>query len=195
MVEALPILVQVAEALDYLQRQQLVHRDLKPANVLLTEMDEGETAVTLTDFGLVRPLERSVALTQTANSIIGTPAYLAPEQIDPELAKISPQTDIYALGVMVYELLTGQPPFTGAVAAVLRGHLDKEMPEPQGVDERIVDILGQALAKEPAMRFESAGEMMAALQGVAEAEETAVAFPTFWVRDGLGLQLSANVRS
>jgi serine/threonine protein kinase len=143
--QALPILTQLADALDYLNERKLVHRDLKPGNVLLEE--RGKTlSATLTDFGLVRSLERSVTLTQS-EGVLGTPAYLAPEQIDPrQWGEVSPLTDVYSLGILAYEMLVGQLPFDGQLIALLRAHSDTPPPPPD-LDEDLSQVLLKALAK------------------------------------------------
>lgn len=163
--KALPVLSQLADALDYLKDRRLVHRDLKPGNVMLEEKG-GLLSVTLTDFGLVRSLERSVAITQS-EGILGTPAYLAPEQVDPtQWGEITPLTDVYSLGVMAYEMLVGQLPFEGQLIALLRAHSDTPPPPPD-LDEDLSEVLLNALVKSPAQRYESAGAMVSALQEVA----------------------------
>jgi formylglycine-generating enzyme required for sulfatase activity len=167
--EALPILRQLAEALDYLKDRRLVHRDLKPGNVMLEEK-ANSLSVTLTDFGLVRSLERSVAITQS-DGILGTPAYLAPEQVDSkQWGEITPLTDVYSLGVMAYEMLVGQLPFEGQLVALLRAHSDTPPPPPD-VDEELSTVLLNALTKSPAQRYESAGLMVKALAEVAESKQ------------------------
>ena len=164
--QALPILTQLADALDYLNERKLVHRDLKPGNVLLEE--RGKTlSATLTDFGLVRSLERSVTLTQS-EGVLGTPAYLAPEQIDPrQWGEVSPLTDVYSLGILAYEMLVGQLPFDGQLIALLRAHSDTPPPPPD-LDEDLSQVLLKALAKVPADRYASAGGLVAALLEVYE---------------------------
>ncbi len=172
--EALPILEQLAQALDYLHVRQLVHRDLKPANVML----EGEAPlyqVTLTDFGLVRSLEASTYLTKTESSL-GTPAYMAPEQADSkQWGEITPLTDVYALGVLVYRLLLGQPPFEGDLPTVLYAHAYEPpaIPLEQATElgDDLAEILLKALAKPPAERYPRASALVDALQQVVHEQE------------------------
>ncbi|MCP4373377.1 MAG: serine/threonine protein kinase, partial [Deltaproteobacteria bacterium] len=123
--QALPLLSQLAQALDYLHSRPLVHRDLKPANILL-EGEQPPRQVTLTDFGLVRSLENSAQLTQSG-ATLGTPAYMAPEQADPvRWGEITHLTDVYALGIILYQMLLGRPPFEGETAALLYAHVNTE---------------------------------------------------------------------
>jgi serine/threonine-protein kinase len=168
---AVTILEQVAAALDYAHKRRLVHRDVKPANVLF---DEDGDAV-LADFGLVKSLvESGVTVNGTR---LGTPAYMAPEQGEPG-ADVSPAADIYALGVVAYEMLTGRVPFqAGTPLAVLRAHVDATPPDPRSLNEalgeEITQALLQALAKEPADRPKSAGAFAQSLRHIlnqAEAE-------------------------
>ncbi|MCA9959865.1 MAG: SUMF1/EgtB/PvdO family nonheme iron enzyme [Anaerolineales bacterium] len=171
--ETLYLLRQLADALDHLKARQLVHRDLKPANIML----EGETSnltLTLTDFGLVRSLAASSTLTMTKGGVLGTPAYLAPEQVDSKRwGTVTPLTDVYALGVMVYEMLVGRPPFEGDLTSLLLAHAHElpQVPEElvQDLDADLVDVLLRALVKPPDERYPSASAMVAALEGVATA--------------------------
>jgi formylglycine-generating enzyme required for sulfatase activity len=162
-------LAQVAAALDYLAGQQLVHRDIKPANILL-EQEIRQPQVKLTDFGLVRSLESSTQLTQSA-SVLGTPAYMSPEQADAQRwGAITPAADIYALGVMAYEMLAGRLPFGGETLTLMHAHAYDQPPSPLqyvpdlGAD--VADVLLRALAKPPQLRPSSAGEFVAVLQQV-----------------------------
>jgi len=171
---ALPILAQLAEALDYLHQHEppLVHRDVKPANLLLEQRGEGLWAV-LGDFGLVRSLQASTRLTRSGTAL-GTPAYMAPEQADPERwGQVTPLTDVYALGVVAYEMLVGRPPFVGELATVLHAHAYVEPPSPleavPGLGDGLAGVLLRALAKPPAERYPGAGEFVRALRETAEA--------------------------
>jgi formylglycine-generating enzyme required for sulfatase activity len=169
--QALPILAQLAEALDYLASQNLVHRDVKPANVII-EREERDLGVMLTDFGLVRSLEASTELTRTGTAL-GTPAYMAPEQADPvKWGQVTSLTDVYALGIVTYEMLTGRTPFIGEALTLLRAQAD-DLPTPPltlvpdlGAD--LAQVLLKSLAKPPAERYPSAGALVATLRQVAE---------------------------
>ncbi|MCB0168173.1 MAG: SUMF1/EgtB/PvdO family nonheme iron enzyme [Anaerolineae bacterium] len=172
--EALPLLTQLAEALDYLHSRQLVHRDLKPANVLL-EGEHPRWQVTLADFGLVRSLEHSTHFTQTGSSL-GTPAYFAPEQAASEKwGEISPLTDVYALGVLTFEMLLGRLPFEGDGLALIRAHADDEpvipLDQVTELGDDLVQLLQQALAKPTEERFASARALAVALRSLAEQRE------------------------
>ncbi len=155
------IIAQIAEALDYAHARGLIHRDVKPGNVMVGENDY----VTVTDFGLVKVAESSAGLS-SAGSVIGTPAYMAPELWDGQDA--TAQSDIYALGIVAYEMLTGSVPFdAGSPASVMRQHLNAQIPAVARVNpnlpSHVQKALERALAKQPAQRFKTAGEFAAAL--------------------------------
>ncbi|MEE1928074.1 protein kinase [Streptomyces sp. TRM 70351] len=139
---------QIADALAASHEDGVVHRDLKPANVLLAEDDRGMRPL-LTDFGIAR-LADSPGLTRT-HEFVGTPAYVAPES-----AEGRPQTsavDIYGAGILLYELLTGRPPFGGGSALeVLHRHLNEEPRRPQDVPEPLWTVVERCLRKNPAER-------------------------------------------
>ncbi len=130
--EALPILEQIASALDYAHAQGIVHRDIKPGNIIVDNAGDGARATVL-DFGLVKALEGSTELTR-AGTLLGSPEYMAPEQADPSRAhEISPATDRYALGIVAYQMLTGRVPFPGDTSATLNAHLNLKPPDPHAV--------------------------------------------------------------
>ena len=171
---ALAILEQVADALDYAHKRDLVHRDVKPANILFD--DEGRAV--LVDFGLVKSLVESGLTIEGAS--LGTPHYMAPEQAQPN-APVDARTDVYALGVVAYEMFAGQVPFKADTPlAVLNAHLQAMPPDPRTINARLDEAVSaavlKALAKSPADRYPSAGafgrSMRAARQSAQHAEQT-----------------------
>jgi len=158
--EAIRILDQVAAALDAAHAADLVHRDVKPGNILL----DGDRAL-LTDFGLAKLLGSSQALTMPGR-MVGTTEYLSPEQIRGQPVK--PQTDIYGLGCVIFEMLTGTPPFTGADFVVMRAHLEDPVPRmaerTPAIPARADDVVRKAMNKRADERFESAGVTIRALR-------------------------------
>ncbi|HUW17476.1 MAG TPA: Stk1 family PASTA domain-containing Ser/Thr kinase, partial [Actinomycetes bacterium] len=155
---ALEIMDGVLAALDYSHRHGIVHRDVKPANVMLTPAGQ----VKVMDFGIARAVEDSAAtMTQTAN-VLGTAQYLSPEQARGET--VDARSDIYSAGCLLYELLTGRPPFQGeSPVAVAYQHV-REMPIAPSVQTADIDagvdaIVMKALAKNPENRYQSAAEM------------------------------------
>ncbi len=157
---ALRILRQVAAALDYAHQQGVVHRDVKRANVFVMPGDH----VKQLDFGIAKVAEVS-GLT-VSGGIVGSPAYMAPEQARGE--PVGPAADIYALGVLAYEMLTGRPPFTGATVHVLHAHAYATPPparrwNPQ-LPAAVERALARVLAKHPQQRYPSALAFVRALE-------------------------------
>jgi serine/threonine protein kinase len=154
------ICAQIAAALDAAHARGLVHRDVKPSNVLLDSSEH----VYLADFGLTRRLEDE-APELGADNVVGTPAYLAPEQLEGRPA--DPRTDIYSLGCVLYECLTGEPVFVRTSRlAVAWAHLEEEPPQPSshqgGLPEATDAVIARALEKDPEERFATCGELVAA---------------------------------
>jgi WD40 repeat protein/serine/threonine protein kinase/DNA-binding XRE family transcriptional regulator len=158
------IVEQIGAALQVAHRAGVVHRDLKPANVLLDE--EGNAY--LADFGIAKDVYRSAELS-FAGAFVGSPAYSSPEQIRAE--PVSPQTDIYALGVLLYELLTGRRPFQGPTpASYLDQHLHAPIPplapSRPGLPASLDTTIRRATAKLPTARFTSVAELLAEVRDV-----------------------------
>ncbi|HEV8002331.1 MAG TPA: SUMF1/EgtB/PvdO family nonheme iron enzyme, partial [Planctomycetaceae bacterium] len=154
--QTLIVVRKLAQALQEAHDQKIVHRDLKPANIMVDK--RGEPLIM--DFGLARHTrpDEDVRLTHSG-TLVGTPAYMSPEQVDGNSAKIGPLTDEYSLGVILYELLTGQLPFRGSMMAVL-GQIVTKDPQPPsqirpGLDPRIEAACLRMMAKNSADRFPS----------------------------------------
>lgn len=152
---AAQLLRTIAEAIDYAHRLGILHLDLKPANVLIDEHGEPQVA----DFGLARRLDD--ALSNDSEEVSGTPSYMAPEQAQLKSHRISMATDIYGLGAILYELLTGRPPFIGASARdTLEQVVHREVVPPckyqSAIPQDLEAICLQCLAKDPQQRYLSA---------------------------------------
>jgi serine/threonine protein kinase len=161
--QGLAILRPIASALDYAHAAGIVHRDVKPANVLLTE----DGGAYLTDFGIARALAESRGATG-GSGIVGTPGYMAPEQS--RSPRPDPRSDVYSLGCLAYEMLTGRPPFQGDTPVdVMLQHI-LEVPTPPrswvpGLPESMEKAVLKAMAKDPAQRWPQAGVFVQALEG------------------------------
>jgi len=161
--DALKVTTHVASALSYAHSRDIVHRDIKPENILF---QAGEVVVA--DFGIALAVDSAGCdrLTETGLSL-GTPAYMSPEQVAGE-REIDARSDIYSVACVLYEMLAGQPPFTGANAqAVLARHVTDPVPPVvtvrAGVSRAVVAAIEKALAKAPADRFDSANAFAKAL--------------------------------
>ena len=184
---ALELAIETGEGLAFAHRHGLVHRDVKPQNVLLN----GDGAAKVTDFGIARSLDVEHGVTQTG-AVLGTSEYIAPEQASGR--PVSPQTDVYSLGVVLYELLTGEVPFPGEnFVAVAMRHVHE--PPPSVLERRpdtplrVAAAVERALEKDPADRFASMDELVAELRSClaapgAEADsESTVIVPSRVVRE------------
>ena len=154
------IVATVARAVAYAHRRGVLHRDLKPSNIMIREEDQQPV---LMDFGLAKQLGALDTNLTISGQLIGTPAYMAPEQAAGDHAKVGPTTDVYALGVILYELLTGAPLFRGTLAEVLR---KVETEEPASLRRSrpnlpvdLETICLKAIAKQPARRYASAADL------------------------------------
>ncbi|MBN2048164.1 MAG: serine/threonine protein kinase, partial [Anaerolineaceae bacterium] len=171
--EAARLLLPIAQALAYAHKEGIIHRDLKPANILISKSGEP----ILSDFGIAKMLDtgESTQLTGTGMSI-GTPDYMAPEQW---MGTSNAQTDVYALGVVFYELLTGRRPFIADTpAAVFLKHREDPLPDPRRFVPEIptgaMQILYNALAKKPQDRFHDMASFAMALDQLIHAQDGAV---------------------
>lgn len=176
----LELALQVGRGLAFAHSHGLVHRDVKPQNVLMNGDDQAK----VTDFGIARSIDVDVSVTQTG-TVLGTSAYIAPEQASG--GEITPQTDVYSLGVVLYELLTGEVPFPGeSFVAVAMKHIND--PPPSLVERRpetpprLAAAVDRALAKGPGERFASMDDFVAELSAcLAELEPEADADATMIV--------------
>lgn len=161
---ARPILQQVAAALDYAHGAGFIHRDIKPSNIMLRPAPDGSQQAVLMDFGVAKMRDSQTML--TGSGVVGTIDYMAPEQIK-EAGTVDQRADIYAFGLVAYELLTGTRPFKGNVAQVMFMHLQQPPPDPREHNDTIpgetAAAILRALAKDPAERFDSAGAFVTAL--------------------------------
>jgi serine/threonine-protein kinase len=166
------ICAQVARALDYAHRRGVVHRDITAGNILLTPDGHAK----LTDFGVARAAEAEAGLTHTG-ALLGTTEYVSPEQAQGH--PVDGRSDIYSLGVVLYECLTGELPFTGegALAVAVR-HLNEEVPDPRarapGTPPALAEAVLTATAKDPERRFADAGRFAEVLEAAAAGSDTAV---------------------
>ena len=188
---ALPIVRQVAAGLDAAHRAGVIHRDFKSGNVLLVPEGDGVRAV-VTDFGLARRVETGSdpAITMSGGGLVGSPAYMAPEQV--EGLELTREADIYALGIVLFEMRTGALPFSGATPmSVAVKRLTEPPPVPSAVNPAIEPAwertILRCLARAPGERFASAEAVVAALEGRAPgAVEAAARVAERW-RIGVGL--------
>ena len=170
------LVLTLAETMQFVHAQGIIHRDLKPANILLQRdegglplhkheplpsviMDEQATILKITDFGLAKHTEDNTSLTNTG-AVMGTTGYMAPEQADGRTKEANATTDIYALGAILYDLLTGKPPFGGSLLEVLEKVKNQPPPSlPAQVPWRLARICLRCLEKKPERRFATAGEL------------------------------------
>ena len=167
-IQAVELTQKIAAALGAAHEQGIVHRDIKPANVMVTR--DGQVKVM--DFGIAR-IRTDITAPQTS-SVIGTPTYLSPEQAQGQA--VDARSDLYSLGCVLYELLTGSPPFTGDTPVAIAYKQVNETPIPPSqrnadVPPRLDAVVMKCLAKNPANRYQSAGELSADLERVKQGQE------------------------
>lgn len=154
--EIVAIITQIGEALAYIHGAGVIHRDIKPENILIT--NEGHAW--LSDFGVARIVGLDSDQT-SSGAILGTPAYMSPEHILSDASALSPASDLYSLGVILYEMLTGKPPYTANTPIlVMLKHLKDPIPELNAprldLPDVIEDVIQKALAKDPSQRYQTA---------------------------------------
>ncbi|NMO02623.1 Stk1 family PASTA domain-containing Ser/Thr kinase [Gordonia sp. TBRC 11910] len=155
--QALTWMADVAAAMDFSHRNGIVHRDMKPANVMIDKSG----AVKVMDFGIARAMNDSTSTMTQTSAVMGTAQYLSPEQA--RGIKVDPRSDIYSMGCVLFELLTGQPPFTGdSPVAVAHQHVHEDPPLPSSLrgdlSPEIDSVILKAMSKNPANRYQSAAD-------------------------------------
>lgn len=163
--DAYHYLKQAADALDYAHRRNIVHRDIKPQNMLLRAEDD---RLLLADFGIAKVL--GAASANSATGVMGTLSYMSPEQLN---GVVGTTTDVYALGCVLFQMLTGQLPYSGTTEQVMMGHMMKPIPsiaeKAQGgllMPPAVQSVIEKALAKKPEDRYQKAGDLARAFQAV-----------------------------
>lgn len=167
--EALRITKQVADALAYAHEQGIVHRDIKPDNVLFRERDD---AAILTDFGIAKSLNNDENQLTQAGSTVGTPKYMSPEQARGQ--RVDGRADLYSLGCVLYEMLTGQPPYLAEEAVTLAiKHIQAPIPRLPGELSRLQPLLDRMLAKEAAQRHPNGHALIADIDALLQPPKSA----------------------
>src|SRR3984885_13479779 len=165
---ALTITGQVARALNAAAQHGLVHRDIKPANLMLVKEDD-ELVAKVIDFGLAKAsvaTEGEDAATLSMGGFVGTPHFASPEQLEEK--DLDVRSDIYSLGITLWYMLAGQPPFGGSMAQVMSQHLSKPPPfeKFKSLPPPVADLLRKMLEKDPASRFQNASDLRRAIEDV-----------------------------
>lgn len=157
--QAVRLIAKVARAIEYANNEGILHRDLKPGNILL----DGRGEPLVGDFGLAKWIDATSDLTRTM-TVFGTPGYIAPEQVRGPAGNLTPAVDVYSLGAILFELLSGQPPFLGEHAiVVIHQAAEKQAPKLRSIvprlDRDLETICARCLERDPAMRYRTAGDL------------------------------------
>jgi serine/threonine-protein kinase len=202
---ALPIAMQICRALSAAHAKGVVHRDMKPENVFLQRTGDGEEIVKIVDFGIaqLKPSNEEAAAVSThrrltrTGMIFGTPEYMAPEQASGKHADL--RCDIYAVGIILFELFTGAVPFTGETfLGVLTKHLNEMPPSMRAVypdlqiSNELEAVVARTLAKDPTQRYQTMNELAAALAATPEGQYAGLRGPYSQVGDGRGSALPSG---
>ena len=185
--EAARLLAPIARALEYAHQQNIIHRDVKPANILFTP----NGSPILSDFGIAKMLNREDSMQLTGEGMgIGTPDYTAPEQW---LGTVDARTDIYALGVVFYEMVTGRRPYTADTpASVMLKHMQEPLPPPKlfvaSLPEEVEQIIFKSLAKKPEDRYQDMGAFAVELERISTG-------PTLPARPEIPAQVDTTIRA
>jgi len=189
--EALQILIPIAQALVHAHGQGIIHRDIKPSNILITRTGEPM----LSDFGIARIIDSEETRDLTSTGVgIGTPEYMAPEQ---GMGQADERSDIYALGIVLYEMVTGRIPFrANTPMAVLLKKSQEPLPRPKefapNLPQAVENVLIKALARDPSQRYQTAQEFLIALERLSRDESVTVEMPrekknySMWILAGIG---------
>jgi hypothetical protein len=175
--DAVAIVLKLAKALDAAHSSGVIHRDLKPANIMIDAHQEP----ILMDFGLARRTNNDDSRLTQSGLVMGSPAYMSPEQVEGDIEKIGPACDIYSLGIVFYELLTGAVPFRGSIASVMGQIITVAPRKPSAlkpnVEPPLEAICLKMIAKRPEDRFGSMREVAAALEAYLNGQATRFAVP------------------
>jgi tetratricopeptide (TPR) repeat protein len=163
----------ICSGLEAVHRKAIIHRDVKPSNILLFDLGESRDTPKLSDFGIARALSSTNTEDQPRSGLYGSLSYMSPEQLD-EDAEVDSRSDIYSLGVLLYEILTGQLPFTGEPHDIFWGHtyVSPTLPSElrSGIPEALEQIVMRALRKDREHRYQSAADMREALEAIVDIE-------------------------
>jgi len=177
------IIKKTAQGLQKAHDQGIIHRDLKPDNIMI----DGDGDPIVMDFGLARHVDEQSQVT-VAGTLLGTPAYMSPEQVEGIAQNIGPLSDIYSLGVILYQMLAGRLPFLGSLTSMLCKIVSEEPTRPSAVnpeigeDSHLERVCLKMMAKKPAERFQSMADIAAALEGPAPQATSKVAKPSAFKR-------------